>query len=301
MTAPHTLLVLAAGCTLALTATAQERLTVRRPQAAHPAPRLVFEGGPAEGLAWLLETDGATRANGLPAGRLLARLRLDHAGGFALDLPPSACERAPRLAVVTLDPRGGWTFASAPASVQLPPAQDAGAPEVGGFQTGEVIVSEYHKDPFAVSDAAGEWLEFFNTTNTPIDVEGWVLSDHGSDSTVLDNGGFGMVVQGRGYLVVGKNLDPNFNGGVVGLYEYQGFTLANGADEIVLARPNGLVVDEVVYGDGPDWPDAPGVSAQLGVLGPDINDDPAWWCDSSTPFGDGDLGTPGTQNVLCGG
>ena len=54
---------------------------------------------------------------------------------------------------------------------------------------GTLVVSEFMANPAAVSDTAGEWLELFNNTINPIDVNGLSLADNGSDLHVIDNGG----------------------------------------------------------------------------------------------------------------
>ena len=167
--------------------------------------------------------------------------------------------------------------------------------------SGEILITEFLRDPVAVSDAFGEWFEVYNSTNQPIDVEGWSLTDEGSDATVLDNAGLGIVVPPRGYLVLGREVSPAFNGGALVHAEYQGFTLANSSDEIVLRRPGGRLVDRVAYDSSAGWPGAPGASAELaqGRLGSTWNDDPAMWCTATSRMTGGDLGSPGVGNGPC--
>jgi hypothetical protein len=167
--------------------------------------------------------------------------------------------------------------------------------------SGEILITEFLRDPVAVSDSFGEWFEVYNSTNQPIDLEGWSLTDEGNDATVLDNGGLGIVVPPRGYLVLGREVSPAFNGGALVHAEYQGFTLANGADEIVLRRPGGRLVDRVAYDSSAGWPGAPGASAHLaqGRLGSTWNDDPADWCTATAWMSGGDLGSPAVANGPC--
>ena len=172
-------------------------------------------------------------------------------------------------------------------------------PRVAPGSSGEILVSELMRDPQAVPDAMGEWLEVFNTTNQPIDLEGWSLSDEGSDWTILDNAGAGIVVPPRGYLVLGRELSPTFNGGATVDAEYQGVVLANGADEVLLRRPGGRLVDRVAYDAA--WPTSAGASIELseGRLGAAWNDDPAHWCLGTSALTAGDLGSPGASNGAC--
>ena len=166
---------------------------------------------------------------------------------------------------------------------------------------GTVIVSEVMKDPSAVSDTNGEWIEFFNTTNAPVDIEGWVLSDLGSDATVLENGGAGIVIPARGYGVIAREIDPSLNGGLSALASYSGVSLTNSDDEVRISLPNGLLVDEIRYDDGVLWPDPNGASLQLSNLrlGTVWNDLGSNWCTATQPYGAGDLGTPGAKNEDC--
>lgn len=60
-----------------------------------------------------------------------------------------------------------------------------------------------------------------------------------------------------------------------------------------------MSIDDVVY-DG-TWPSAAGAALSLDPtqFASDLNDDPLAWCDAQDPFGDGDLGTPGSDNPSC--
>jgi hypothetical protein len=164
-------------------------------------------------------------------------------------------------------------------------------------QPGDVIINEIMKNPAAVTDALGEWLELFNTTSHPIDIDGWTIRDNESDFHVIDNGG-PLVLPANGYLVLGANGDSSINGGVHVDYDYLGFFLGNAGDEVILIDngvPNGLEIDRVVYDDGITFPDP--VGASMALSAPDLDNDLGGnWCVSSVPYGDGDLGTPGAPN-----
>lgn len=168
-------------------------------------------------------------------------------------------------------------------------------------QVGGMIVSEIMKDPSAVSDTNGEWIELYNPLWMRQNIEGWTLSDDGGSSTILTNGGAGIWVAGRGHRALVRRLDAATNGGVTEAYGYSGFTLSNGADEVILAHPDGTVVDRVAYDDGVRWPDTSGASLQLDrdVESPRENDDPSRWCEGLQIYGAGDLGTPGAANDDC--
>lgn len=233
--------------------------------------------------------------------RPLAAVVLDAQGQHRWPLPSAPGVALPPLIALALPPAGpaggvssGW--------VQVPPRSSSGAqPQLDG----QIVVTEFMKDPTTVSDSKGEWLELYNPGNVPVDVEGWVLSDLGSDATVLDNSGLGIPIAPGGYLVLGRERDPNLNGDVRVDIVYTGFTLSNGADEIRLSEPGGKLIDELLYDDGVLWPDTSGRSISLrpDMLDARDNDYGANWCHGSTPISGSNpnTGTPGKRNDSCGG
>ena len=163
----------------------------------------------------------------------------------------------------------------------------AGASEV-------LVINEILPNPSAVSDSDGEWFEIYNPMASGVDIDGWTIADLGFDTHVINNGG-PLLVPAGGYVVLGINADSGSNGGVTVDYQYSGFLLGNSGDEIVLFDGSGFEVDRVEYDNGTTFPHSSGVS--MALIDPALdNNAAANWCASSTPFGDGDLGTPGAMN-----
>jgi predicted extracellular nuclease len=164
--------------------------------------------------------------------------------------------------------------------------------------SGDVVVNEIMQNPSAVSDSAGEWFELYNSTSSPIDIDGWTIEDNGSDIHVIDNGG-PLNIPAGGYLVLARNADPSTNGGVTVDYQYSDdFFLSNGSDELVLYDTGLNEIDRVEWDDGATFPDPTGASMALKDPALD-NNDGTNWCTAVTAFGGGDLGTPGLAND-CG-
>ncbi len=163
-------------------------------------------------------------------------------------------------------------------------------------QPGDVVVTEIMKDTVAVADPHGEWFEVLNRTGSDIDLDGWEIHDYLGDSHVIDDE---LIVPAGGFAVLGRNGEFGSNGGVDVDYEYVNFILTDGHDEIVL-HYDGVDVDEVIY-DSLTFPDTPGHSLNLDPLRihPTLNDDPGSWCTASSPYGQGDHGTPGGINPSC--
>lgn len=165
------------------------------------------------------------------------------------------------------------------------------------------VITEFMKDPTDVSDGHGEWVEITNLQPWRLNLEGWVLSDAGSNSTILGGGPNPLRCGPGESIVVGGDADPLTNGGVQVLGEWSSFTLTNSSDEIILSTPDGVVVDRVDYDDGVLWPDTPGRSIALDPSALDVtaNDDPSNWCHSQVPWvgGGSDTGSPGLPNAAC--
>jgi len=164
---------------------------------------------------------------------------------------------------------------------------------------GDIVVTEFMNDSGAVSDTVGEWLELYNSTGLDIDLNGWTLKDDGSDSHTFTTS---IIVPAGSYFVMGRGADSTVNGGVNLDHSYGDgvFSMANGADEIVLLSPSSVEIDRIVYGVG-GFPDGgPGFSISLdpNQLAGD-NNLAANWCLSTSVFGDGDSGTPGVENDAC--
>jgi len=167
-------------------------------------------------------------------------------------------------------------------------------------EEGDIIVTEIMNNPSAVSDSEGEYFEVYNTTGSDIDLDGWTISDDGADSHVIDGS---LIVPAGGYAVLGNNADMGSNGGAPVDYSYgSGWFLSNGGDEVILTDPSGTEIDRVEYDGGPNFPDPTGASMNLDPMALDFtsNDNGSNWCTSTSAYGDGDLGTPGAANDMCG-
>ena len=168
------------------------------------------------------------------------------------------------------------------------------------IQPGMVVISEINQNPGCVADAAGEWIELYNAADFAIDVNGWALSDLEEDFHKMQAGG-PLVVQPGTYLLLARNGNPEENGGISPDYVYSNFLLVNSLDSVILTM-DGLVVDEVHYDGGPEFPDPDGASMNLSVdaLTVALNDVGSSWCTATAEeIPCGDLGSPGGPNPLC--
>ncbi|RLD13715.1 hypothetical protein DRI50_06630 [candidate division KSB1 bacterium] len=159
----------------------------------------------------------------------------------------------------------------------------------------DIVMNEIMQNPAAVNDDKGEWFELYNNDAQTVDINSWIIKDDGSDYHVIDNGG-PLTIDPGDYLVLGINDTMSVNGGVPVDYMYDHFLLSNGEDEVVLVYSDGITeVDRVNYDNGATFPDPSGKSMEL--KNPNLdNNVGSNWDVSSSPYGDGDLGTPGAKN-----
>lgn len=162
-----------------------------------------------------------------------------------------------------------------------------------------VIISEFMPDPdFFVDDSDGEWIELFNATPRPFNLDGHRIRDAGGATIALD----GLTIPAQDFVVLCINSDVLANGGVSCDLDYaNGFSLNNGGDDIILENSDFVIVDSIRYTSA--W-FSPGISAVytgspngdnsvLGNWAESISREPGF--DSSTAIGDD--GSPGTNGV----
>jgi hypothetical protein len=209
------------------------------------------------------------------------------------------------LVTLTVTDRDGEVGEDA-VTVEVKPENDPPDPDpepIVEAQVGDLVFSELNVNPILVDDELGEWVELYNTSNTPIQIQGYAFHDLDFDSYTIVGS---AVVPGEDYVVLCASTDPVLNGGVscdVGFAREGGgpgfMALGNDGDEVVLSRPDGLVIDEVAY-DGTWFTPGAATGLDPARLDADNNDDETMWCDQVTPFGTGnEFGTPGAQNDPC--
>jgi hypothetical protein len=161
---------------------------------------------------------------------------------------------------------------------------------------GDIIITEFMVNPLKVADNAGEWIEIYNLSASPLNINGLRLKDNGTNNHLIDNGG-PLTIPAGSYMILGINSNTGQNGGVIVDYVYTNFTLANVGDAIILADNSGsTVIDEVSYTtsvEGKSWNLDPGHYSSLD------NNDPSNWCQANSLYGDGDYGTPRAANTSC--
>ncbi len=146
-----------------------------------------------------------------------------------------------------------------------------------GASAGDIVITEVIQNPNDVSDTYGEWFEVFNTTASDIDIEGWVISDAGTESHTINNGG-ALNVPAGGFLILGRDDGSvNNNGGAPVDYQYADIFLGNSDDELILTSDESVEIDRIEWDGGPNWPDPTGASmTYIGFASEDNNVGSKW-------------------------
>jgi hypothetical protein len=165
-------------------------------------------------------------------------------------------------------------------------------------EPGDLVFSEMMINPQVVADDVGEWVELYNTASYPIDVEGYTFRDNDFDEYALEGS---LIVAGKDYIVLCADTNTSRNGGVPcdGAFKRKSadaLALGNGSDEVILARPDGIIIDEVYYDS--DW-FTPAIAIGLDPdrLDADFNNSASNWCSQTTVTTSG--GEPGRDNDPC--
>lgn len=137
----------------------------------------------------------------------------------------------------------------------------------------------------------GDWFELYNFNASAIDLSGWLFRDSNDENLFIIPQG--TILEADDYLVLShdstdfKSFFPSvrFTGDF-------NFNLSNSGDMLRLYNPGGVLVDSLVYDDGPPWPEeADGLGPTLELKNPALdNTVPGNWMASSGH------GSPGKKN-----
>ncbi len=182
-------------------------------------------------------------------------------------------------------------------------AIDAGPPREPNA-VGEIIISEIHNQPANSADPFdGEWFELQNMTNDTLILDGInITGDFAGEDFFINEP---LTVEPHGRVILGGSKDMQTNGGIAVDFAWpEAFLLFNSGFDVITVTCNcipGVVLDEVEWDDVnfPNFSDGRSMSLSRDHFDASENDVGANWCAGATPYGDGDLGTPGELNPVC--
>jgi hypothetical protein len=157
---------------------------------------------------------------------------------------------------------------------------------------GELEITEVLPNPNLVDDGDGEWFEL--RVSGGGDLNGLEIGKAGAVEDVVEFGdapAFAsdacITVTAGDTIVFAHSADPLVNGGIPQVDVLFDMALNNSGSDLSIGY-GGVVFD--MYA----WASSTGGAALS-------KDALATWCDAVDPYGDGDLGTPGGPNPMCGG
>ncbi|MEM6990455.1 MAG: lamin tail domain-containing protein, partial [Myxococcota bacterium] len=164
---------------------------------------------------------------------------------------------------------------------------------------GDLVITEVMANPDAVGDSDGEWFEVKNTSGGAVDLNGLQMGfDDGDSSAALPGGGDCISVDAGDYAVLVGNAEMATNGGLPEDSIELGFSSLGNSSRSLWIGYDETHWDDLVYPDA-----AAGVASSVDpdAETTDGNDIAENICDADTPYGDGDLGTPGAAGPVCPG
>ncbi|MBA7518330.1 hypothetical protein ES705_10400 [subsurface metagenome] len=166
--------------------------------------------------------------------------------------------------------------------------------------SGELLITEIMYNPLALSDTDGEYFELKNVSEETINLMDLVIRRGSNNDIHVISDDLSLfpgeiVLLGRSSTAASE-VD----------YVYSNIALLNSGDEIYINTygtngTDGSVICMVDYGD-PDFNTSlNGISIQLDPSISDVNNARLGtnWCESTSAYSTGDLGSPGLENASC--
>lgn len=204
------------------------------------------------------------------------------------------CDATTMFTAEIIGTPGGANDPCTPTGVPTTCTEDGTARDVIAPQIGDLVISEFHADPQIVDDDAGEWFEIYSGAR--VDLNGVSFGRVVGEPDGNIGSAECITMEPGSYFVVARGDDPAANGGLPVVDALFDFALGNTTGSLFLGYGEDIL-DEIAW-TGSD----PGAASALDpdFLSTDGNDNPDAFCAAVTPYGDGDLGTPGAANdVMC--
>ena len=122
----------------------------------------------------------------------------------------------------------------------------------------QAVINEFMYSPAA---GAAEWVELFNPSDTPVNVQGWTISDRSGSTAVLSPDD--IFVQPGDYIVIAQAVPiaPGWEQLPCAVLKPSSFpSLNNSGDDIVIRNADGRTVDSLSY--TASWSSQRGLSAE---------------------------------------
>jgi hypothetical protein len=184
-----------------------------------------------------------------------------------------------------------YRFAVNGASVELGDGQLAVTIDVDVQAPVSVFFTELMKNPEAVPDSEGEYIELGNAGTEAFSLQGCTVSRDTQSFTIES----ALNIAAGDVVVLANSAAPGF----IPDYVYSSLTLPNSGNFVMTLTCNGQAVDTVNV-NAKEFPVGTGKSLSLSstAWSAAANDVATNWCDAPTQFGQ-DYGSPGEVNPAC--
>lgn len=174
--------------------------------------------------------------------------------------------------------------------------EDPAPLEEGAIGYGELLITEIMFDPSSLSDTDGEWIEIYNNSDHPVNLQNLVLErDDTNSHTIADDI---ELAPGEYFVLARKDTAAD----IPNMYVYgSAISLPNtGAVLSLYNADSGPLIFSVDYGEA-GFPSGSGTSISLNpeMLNAVEAVSGTSWCTSYSIYNTGDLGTPGGMNDSC--
>ncbi len=159
----------------------------------------------------------------------------------------------------------------------------------------DIVINEIMYNPSPITDAAGEYIEFYNSGTSAVNLIGYfseAITYYQESNYVLKAGGYAVVAKNPEALVASNQFATNVIGKFTG-------SLGNGGETVNLNDASSNLADTVTYDDSSPWPtEADGHGPSLELVDPALDNDSyaSWLASTNGPPN----GTPGYQNSVFG-
>jgi len=169
-----------------------------------------------------------------------------------------------------------------------------------------LLINEVMYDP-TQKDNFNEWIELYNPTNNPVDVDGWRIVDNNEEDLIEGddvNGNGTTIIPPHGYAIITDSNTLVYDNFTIPENAIKlrvedndiGNDLGNKNDKIILKNATGSMIDAIEWGS--DYSDVPGSPI------PDVNEGYSIarytnvdTDDTLADFYDEDNPTPGSENM----
>jgi len=165
------------------------------------------------------------------------------------------------------------------------------APALRSTDGGVLVVNEIMIEPlYSSNPEMGQWIELYNNSGSWINLSEWSLENEKGQKINFST----ILIPPESYFVIGSSMAEDENGGYTPDAVWGNFSLSSQGS---LLLEDGRLDSQEFFSWNSSWDLYPGASLERVNPGWSA-DDRESWCHSVNAYGNGDLGTPGTQNSV---